>query len=100
MDNISEASLVKLIRVTLRPGHRKKYLRSQAVWNRESRLAPGYLGEFIGDGEQDEIHLITFWRSRADYESWMSGDHDRIARLAHAEAHYEGLEVRIVDRVR
>lgn len=99
MDDISEAALVKLMRVTLRPGHREKYLQSQAVWNRESRLAPGYLGEFIGDGEQDVIHLITFWRSRADYDSWMTGDHDRVATLAGAEAHYEALEVRIVDRV-
>ena len=96
---MSSAGLIKLIRVTLLPGHREDYLESQAVWNRESRLAPGYLGEVIGDGEPNELYVITFWRSRDEYERWMDRDHDRIAALAAADAHYEKIEVRLIDGI-
>ena len=68
MDHLATTRMIKLIRVTLHPGHREAYLQSQAVWNRESRSAPGYLGEFVGDGETDELYVITFWHSRNEYE--------------------------------
>jgi len=96
---LQSAQLVKLIRVMLRPGHREDYLESQAVWNRESRPAPGYMGEFIGEGDPNDLLVLTFWRSRADYERWMDAEHDRIAALAGAEAHYERIDVRIIDGV-
>jgi heme-degrading monooxygenase HmoA len=99
MDSISTAGLMKLIRVTLRPGHRERYLQSQAVWNRESRLASGYLGEITGDADPDEIYVVTFWRSRRDYEQWMDRDHDRVAALAGAAAHYEALDIRVIDSI-
>ncbi len=99
MDSLSSAGLIKLIRVTLRPGHRDGYLASQAVWNRESRLAPGYVGELIGEGEPDEVYVITFWRSRDEYRHWMDAEHDRIAALAGADAHYERIHVRLIDGI-
>ena len=89
--------MVKLIRVALRPGHREAYLQSQAVWNRESRQASGYVGEFIADWPPDEVYVITFWRSRTDYDRWMEHDHDRIATLAGADDHYESLDIRTLD---
>ena len=99
MDHLATATMIKLIRVTLRRGHREAYLQSQAVWNQESRSAPGYLGEFVGDGEPDELYVITFWRSRTEYEAWMDRDHDRIATLAKADEHYVELDIRLVDLV-
>lgn len=99
MDPVSSAGLVKLIRVELLPGHREDYLKSQAVWNRESRRDPGYLCEFIGDGDPNELYVIAFWRSRADYERWMDAEHDRIAALAGADAHYERIDVRLIDGI-
>lgn len=93
------AQLIKEIRLELRPGHRDDYMKSQQVWNRESRRDPGYLGELVGDGEDGALYVITFWRSRADYERWMDSEHDRIAGLAFAEAHYTAIDIRIIDIV-
>lgn len=67
------------------------------MWNRESTSADGYLGECVGDGEEGEVYVLTFWRSRGEYERWMEGDHDRIAALAEADQHYEALEAHLID---
>ena len=98
MDPISSAGLIKIIRLTLRPGHRERFLESQGVWNRESRSALGYLGEVLGESGPDELYVLTFWRSRDEYERWME-QHDRIATLAGAEAHYDRLDVRVIERL-
>ena len=71
---------------------------SQEVWNRESAAAPGYLGEFVGNGDSGEIYVITFWRSRREYLRWMEDDHDRIAAKAGAGMHYAELDIRLIDR--
>jgi len=89
---------VKLITVTLRPGHRVAFLECQRVWSEESRRTSAYLGEFVGEGKTDQVVVIAFWRSRAAYEKWMRTEHDRIATLASSEAHYESLEVHLIDR--
>jgi heme-degrading monooxygenase HmoA len=99
VDPISSVGLIKIVGLTLRPGHRERFLESQAVWNRESRSALGYLGEVLGASGPDELHVLTFWRSRDEYERWMEQDHDRIATLAGAEAHYDQLDVRVIDRL-
>lgn len=78
-----------------------QYLASQEVWNLETRRAPGSLGFFCGRSAKEEnvVHLMFYWRSLGDYERWMADEHDRIARLAQADAHYERLVVRILDPV-
>ena len=97
MDSLASASMVKLIRVSVNRGRRTAYLKSQDVWNHESRRAAGYLGELVGDGAHGEIYVMTFWRSRAEYERWMETDHDRIAALADSAVDYTTIEVRTVD---
>lgn len=80
----------------------EQYLASQEIWNVETRRAPGSLGHFCGRSAKEEnvVHLMFYWRSLGDYERWMADDHDRIARLAQADAHYERIVVRILDPVR
>ncbi len=72
---------------------------AQAIWNRETRVAPGYLGGYCGGSSPDGevVQLILFWRSRADLERWMASDHDRIAELAKADEHYERIETQVLD---
>jgi heme-degrading monooxygenase HmoA/methylase of polypeptide subunit release factors len=91
--------IVKLIEVQVKPGHLAEYLAAQEIWNRETRLAPGFLGLFCGQSAKQEnvVHLFFYWRSLADYEEWMANDHDRIAGLANAEAHYERINVRMLE---
>jgi heme-degrading monooxygenase HmoA len=91
--------IVKLIEVQAKPGHLAEYLAAQEIWNRETRRAQGFLGLFCGQSRKEEnvVHLIFYWRSLADYEHWMATDHDRIARLADAEAHYERIKVWLLD---
>lgn len=91
--------VVKCIKVHVKPGHLQQYLSAQAVWNRETRPAPGYLGGFCGrcDDEPETVYLLFCWRCREDLERWMSTEHDRIAALAKADEHYERIEVRVLD---
>ena len=94
---LHQARLIKAIRLEIPRGHREQYLDSQEIWNRESRRDPGYLGEIVGNGEDGALYILTFWRSRAAYEHWMDKEHDRIARLASAEAHFTSIDIRIID---
>ncbi len=91
--------VVKLITVQVKPGHQERYLAAQAIWDRETRVAPGYLGGYCGRSSPDSevVQLILFWRSRADLERWMASDHDRIAELAKADEHYERIETQVLD---
>ena len=93
--------VIKAITVHVKPGHLSEYLAAQRVWNSETRLAAGYLGEFVGHdpNEPDTIHLHLRWRSRADLERFMAEDHDRIAAQARADEHYERIDVRILDEL-
>ena len=61
--------------------------------------ASAYLGEFIGEGESNELYVVTFWRSRDEYERWMDAEHDRIAALAGADAHFERIDVSLIDGI-
>ena len=98
VNRLASAELIKLIRIKVRPGHRDAFLKSQEVWNRESATAPGYLGEYVGDGDPGEMYVLTFWRSRPEYLRWMEEEHDRIAANAGADRHYEELDIRLIDR--
>ncbi len=91
--------IVKLIEVRVRPGHMAEYLEAQEIWNRQTRKAPGALGQFCGISTADEnvVHLIFFWRTRQDYEQWMAEDHGHIVQKAGADKHYEKLVVRILE---
>jgi heme-degrading monooxygenase HmoA/predicted O-methyltransferase YrrM len=91
--------IVKLIEVQVKPGHLAEYLASQEIWNRETRRAPGFLGLFCGQSAKHEnvVHLFFYWRSLADYQHWMASEHDRILKIADAQAHYERLIVRILE---
>jgi len=103
--------IAKLITVHVKPGHweaYQAYQASQAIWNRETHKAAGYLGEFCGQAESPDkrsdaishdniAHLMLFWRSRADLDRWMATDHDRIATMAGADRHYERIETRVLD---
>ncbi len=93
--------IAKQITVYVKPGHWDAYLASQAIWNRETRGAAGYLGGFCGQASPDEgvVHLMFFWRSREALQRWMETEHDRIAELAAADLHYERIETRILDDV-
>ncbi len=95
----SAARLVKVIRLEILPNHREQYMQNQEIWNQESRRDPGYLGELVGDSQDGALYVMTFWKSRADYERWMDSEHDRIAGLAFAEAHYTAIEIRLIDLV-
>jgi hypothetical protein len=89
--------IVKLIRVEVIPGHRDRFLAAQEIWDTECLKTEGYLGQWCGDGDQGELHVLAFWESRTVYERWMKDEHDRIAALAGSEDHYSALETRIVD---
>lgn len=93
--------IVKLVEVTVKPGHLDAYLRSQEIWNRETARDPALLGTFCGqsEGDRDTVFLLFFWRSRAEYDAWMAEEHDRIARLASAQDHFEGLKVKVLSPV-
>lgn len=93
--------IVKLIRVYVKPGHMPDYLAAQAVWNRETRKADGFVSQFCGRDPQqpDIVQLIFFWRSRQDLDRWMAEEHDRIEALARADRFYERYEVTILDEV-
>ncbi len=93
--------ITKLITVTVKPSHWNDYCASQGVWNSETRDAPGYLGCVCGRDPRhpDTAYVLAFWQSRADLDRWMAKDHDRIAALAGADAHYERIEVRILHDV-
>ena len=97
--NLDDARLIKTIRLEILPGHREQYMQSQEIWNQESRRDPGYLGELVGDGDDGAVYVMTFWKSRADYDRWMDTEHDRIAGLAFAEAHYTSIDIRIIEVV-
>jgi len=90
--------IVKLIRVWVKPGHMQGFLEAQAIWNRESRTLPGYLGEYVGrvEGDGDSLSVLIYWRSSADLAHFMARDHDRIAVQAGAEQHYERIEVQVL----
>jgi quinol monooxygenase YgiN len=91
--------VIKLVKVWVKPGQVPAFLAAQEVWNRETRQAPGYLGYHVGQdaAEPEVVYLHLFWRSRADLDAWMKTDHDRIAKLAPADEHYERIEVRVLD---
>jgi heme-degrading monooxygenase HmoA len=91
--------ITKSINVFVKPGHLQSYLAAQAVWNRETRRAEGYLGEFVGHDPNapDVVHLNLYWQSREDLARFMTGDHDRIAELAMAHEHYDRIEVRVLE---
>ena len=91
--------VVKQIKVYVKPEHMNDYLEAQKVWNRETRKAPGYLGHFCGrePKEPNIVYLFFYWRSREDLDRWMANEHDRIAALARAEAHYERIEVCVLE---
>ncbi len=91
--------VVKLIEVSVKPGHWDDYLAAQEIWNRETRGATGFVGGFCGrcDGESDIVRLLFFWRSRDDLDRWMQTEHDRIAALAKADEHFDRIEVRVLD---
>ena len=93
--------VVKLIVVSVKPGHLDDYLAAQEVWNNETRGAAGFVGGFCGrcDDEPDKVYLLFFWRSREDLDHWMRTEHDRIAALAKADEHFDRIEVRILDAV-
>ncbi|MAE69278.1 MAG: hypothetical protein CME06_02285 [Gemmatimonadetes bacterium] len=71
--------VVKEIRVQPKPGHLRSYLSAQAIWNRQSRTSPGYLGESVGRVADDEsiVEVLIGWRSRADLDRFMADEHDR-----------------------
>lgn len=91
--------LLKHITVRLQPGHREPYLAAQAVWDRETAADPACLGlcTATDPAEPDTLHVLVLWRSRTAYERWMAAEHDRIATLAGADAHYRHLEIRLLD---
>lgn len=91
--------ICKRIKVHVKPGRLAEYLAAQAVWNRECARCPGYVGAFCGQtaGQADVVYLHIYWRSREDLDRFMAEDHDRIAALAGAEAHYARIEVTILD---
>ncbi len=93
--------IVKLIEVSVKPGHWDDYLAAQEIWNRETRGATGFMGGFCGrcEDEHDKVRLLFFWRSRDDLDRWMQTEHDRIAALAKADEHFDRLKVRILDPV-
>jgi quinol monooxygenase YgiN len=91
--------IVKHVTVYLKPGHLEQFLAAQEVWNRETRKAPGYLGGYCGRSAEEPhtLILLLYWRSRADLDKFMAGDHDRVAALARADEHYERIEVHVLD---
>jgi hypothetical protein len=89
--------IIKLIRVEVISGHRDRFLAAQEIWDRECLKTEGYLGQWRGDGDPGEVHVLAFWASRAAYERRMTEEHDRIAALAGSEGHYSALEVRIAE---
>ena len=91
--------IVKFIRVFVKPGRMASYLAAQEIWNHESRKDAACLGSYCGrcEDEPDCVFLLFFWRSREALDRWMANEHDRIAALAKADAHYERIEVRILD---
>ena len=93
--------IVKFITVYVKPGHRAEYLAAQQIWNTETARAPGYLGCYCGSAanEPDIVRVWITWRSRTDLDRFMAEDHDRIAKRARADDHYERIEVRILDEV-
>ncbi len=93
--------IVKLISVFVKRGRVDDFMASQEVWNRETSLCVGYLGTLVGRdvGDEDVVHVQVFWRTMAGYERFMREEHDRIAELAGADALYERIEVRVVERV-
>lgn len=93
--------VIKTIAVHVKTGHSSEYIAAQRVWNRETRSAAGYLGEFMAYDPNDPntIYLHLHWRSRADLERFMAEDHDRIASQARADEHYERIEVRILEEL-
>lgn len=80
----------------MKPGHLDAFLARQQIWNEESRLTSGYLGEFCGLDDSGSPIVITFWESSEAYEAWMVDEHDRIATLARSEHHYDSITVTIV----
>ena len=93
--------IAKFITVYVRPGHMDRYLAAQRIWNRETLGAPGYVGHCCwSDPDRDDVvHLQFFWRSRDDLDRWMRDDHDRIATLADADAHYERIDVQVREQI-
>ena len=91
--------IVKFIKVYVKPGHMDAYLTAQEVFNRETPDAVGYRGHFCGCRAEDPnlVYLMFFWRSRKDLDRWMDREHDRIAARTRVEAHYDRIEVSIVD---
>ena len=77
------------------------YLDAQRVWNDHVRGAAGYLGVWCGADPQtpNVVDLFVYWRSRADLDAWMAGDHDRIFALVQPDRFYEKLETRVLDGV-
>ncbi len=91
--------IVKFIKVYVKPGHMAAYRTAQEVFNRETPDAPGYRGHFCGRHGEDPnlVYLMFFWRSREDLDRWMAREHDRIAARTGAEAHYDRIEVSILE---
>ena len=91
--------IVKFIKVYVKPGHMDAYLTAQEVFNRETPDATGYRGHFCGRRAEDLnlVYLMFFWRSRKDLDRWMAREHDRIAARAGVEAHYDRIEVSILE---
>ncbi|NHZ70796.1 MAG: DUF4937 domain-containing protein [Proteobacteria bacterium] len=89
--------IIKFMRIQLKPGHRKQFLAAQDVWDRESRLTTGYLGEARSDGHDDEVFIHAVWATRAVYDTWMTTEHDRIEQIAGSEAYFEHIDIRVID---
>ncbi len=93
--------VIKSVKVYVKHGRLGDYLAAQRIWNRETGSAPGYLGCFCGQNpdEPDVVYVQLYWRTSEELERWMADEHDRIAALAKADAHYERIEVRVLDEV-
>ena len=91
--------IVKFIKVYVKPGHMDAYLTAQEVFNRETPDAPGYRGHFCGRRAEDPnlVYLMFFWHSRDDLDRWMDREPDRIAERAGMGAHYDRIEVSLLE---
>ena len=88
--------IAKVIEVRVKPGHVDAFLERQTIWDTESRLSDGYLGQFCGIDDTGSPIVITFWESVDAYEEWMDAEHDRIAVLARSDTHYDSIRITIV----
>ncbi|MYL30403.1 DUF4937 domain-containing protein [Halobacillus halophilus] len=90
--------LIKLIKCKVSPEKREAFSRAQALWSR-LRDIPGFLGQAGGWSKKHPCRafILTFWKDRHVYDSFMKNDHDEMFQQSGQAQTYEKMDVQLYE---